>query len=301
MLSLDDMALFLEVVKAKGFGKAADNLGIAKSTLSVRIARLEHAIGLQLLNRTTRKIELTEAGQWYYDKARHIVEEAHLAHQTLGDMLDQPSGVLRVSAPIEFAQIFIAALIPAFCERYPAIKLDFFLAQHKVDMIAEPFDLTIRIGAQADSTLVSRLLAEVEGRVYAAPSYLQQHGTPQTPDDLQTHQCLIFRQGFQDYWPLSDGTDEVQAPISGTIQSNSPGMNRELAIHGAGITLLPELVARQAVAQGQLQHILPQWRGTVVPVYALTTTRLLPKKTQVFIDFLKAHLHDARQHNDPQT
>lgn len=283
---LDDMALFVEVVQAKGFAKAADKLGLAKSTLSVRIARLEQHIGLQLLNRTTRKVEPTEAGRLYYEKAARIVEEARLAHQQLDDMLRQPAGVLSVTMPNEFAQTVMAPMLPAFCARYPQIALEFYLSPQREDLVDKPFDVAVRTGAQPDSGLVSRLLARLDGGLYAAPAYLARHGAPQHLADLAQHQCLRFHAGFRDEWRLLSGDERVNVPIAGKLLSNSPGMNARLAAAGLGIAVLPHVVAREQVAAGALQQVLPQWRTEPVPVYAISTTRLLPAKAQVFVDFV---------------
>jgi len=142
---LNDMALFVEVVKTRSLRRAADALEMPNSALSRRISLLEEGIGLRLLHRTTRKIELTEAGQLYYERCKRIVEEARLAHEELGDMVAQPSGVLRVSLPVDFATTYLAPLLPEFAELYPGISFEFDLTPRNVDLVAEPFDLAIRM------------------------------------------------------------------------------------------------------------------------------------------------------------
>lgn len=286
---LNDMALFVEVVNAKGFGKAADNLGIAKSTLSVRIARLEQHIGLQLLNRTTRKVELTEAGRMYYAKAARIVEEARLAHQQLDELLSQPAGALSVTLPSDLAQSVLAPILPAFFERYPGIALELYLSPRRVDLVGEPFDVALRMGAQPDSGLISRMLTRFTGGLYAAPGYLARHGEPQMLDDLSRHSCLRFHAGFREEWKLFQGEQVVTLPIQGRLLTNSPGMNTRLAVAGLGIAMLPDVLARQDVQAGRLKHVLPQWKMPEVPLYAMTSTRLLPAKVQVFLDFVAEH------------
>lgn len=290
---LNDMALFVEVVNAKGFGKAADNLGIAKSTLSVRIAKLEQHLGLQLLNRTTRKVEATEAGRLYYERAARIVEEARLAHLALNDMLHTPSGVLSVTMPEEFAQTVVAPWLPEFCAQYPQIEMRLYLSPRVVDLIGEPFDVAVRMGEQPDSSLVARRLTTFVGGLYASPDYLNAHGEPQHPTDLTAHQCLRFHHAdWHNEWRLSDGADTVLVPIRGRLMCNSPGMNLRLAAAGLGIAVLPDVLTGQEVAAGRLKHILPQWKGAGVPVYAVTATRLLPAKTLAFIDFLHERLQE---------
>lgn len=158
---LKDMALFVEVVKAKGFRGAAEAVGIPNSTLSRRISSLEKTIGLRLLHRTTRKIELTEAGQIYFERCKRIVDEARLAHEQLGEMLEQPSGVLRVSLPVDFAVTYLAPLIAEFAGLYPGISFDFDLTPRRVDLVSEPFDVAIRMGESENSQLIARPLASL--------------------------------------------------------------------------------------------------------------------------------------------
>ncbi|WP_338640448.1 LysR family transcriptional regulator [Burkholderia pyrrocinia] len=284
---LNDMALFVEVVKAKGFRSAADALGMPNSTLSRRIGALEKAIGLRLLHRTTRRIELTEAGQLYFERCKRIVDEARLAHEQLGELLAEPAGVLRASFPVDFAVIYLTPLIVEFANRYPKLTFDFELTSRRVDLVSEPFDVAIRIGESADSQLVARRLATFRNQLYASPRYLERSGEPREPDDLTRHQCLSVQR--VDAWTLHDDAREVEVPVGGRFVVNSVGMIRQLAVQDAGIIQMPEEVVADDVAAGGLRRVLPGWEGTPVPVYAMTETRLLPAKTQIFIEFLRAH------------
>lgn len=178
---LNDMALFVEVVKAKGFRSAAEVMGIPNSTLSRRIGTLEKAIGLRLLHRTTRKIELTEAGQLYFERCKRIVDEARLAHEQLGEMLAQPSGVLRASLPVDFAVTYLAPLIAEFAGLYPGITFDFDLTPRRVDLVSEPFDVAIRMGPSEDSQLIARPLASLTPHLYASPGYLDRSASRTSP------------------------------------------------------------------------------------------------------------------------
>ena len=287
MLFLDEMALFVEVVDAKSFSKAAEKLNVPKSTLSVRINKLEQHIGLRLLNRTTRKIELTEAGSLYYERAKNIVQEAYLAHQQLENLLENPSGILRVSLPVDMAYQSFAPLVPEFCEKYANIQLDIDVTPRKVDLISEPFDVVVRVGELENSNLISRLLITHQAQLYVAPLYLAKKGTPQTLAELTSHQCLRFR---SDEWVLSNGTTTERIKLQGQVAANGLGMIQRFAIAGLGIALLPDIVAKTAVQSGELIPLFPDWKSPKIPVYALTATRLLPAKTQVFIAFLKEKL-----------
>lgn len=285
---LNDMALFVEVVKAKGFRLAAEAMGMPNSTVSRRISGLEKAIGLRLLHRTTRKIELTEAGQIYFERCKRIVDEARIAHEQLGEMLAQPSGVLRASLPVDFAVTYLAPLIAEFSGLYPGITFDFDLTPRRVDLVSEPFDVAIRMGESESSQLIARTLASLTPYLYASPGYLERSGTPSKPADLARHECLgILKAGS---WTLRDNKRATTVSVGSRFTLNSVGMIRRLATLDMGIILMPEEVVADDVASGKLQRIMPAWRGAPMPVYAITETRLLPAKTQRFIEFLQERL-----------
>lgn len=285
---LNDMALFVEVVKARGFRSAADAIGMPSSTLSRRISALEKAIGLRLLHRTTRKIELTEAGQIYFERCKRIVDEARLAHEQLGDMLVQPSGVLRVSLPVDFAVTYLTPLVAEFASLYPGITFDFDLTPRHVDLVSDPFDVAIRMGVPENSQLIARPLASLTPYLYASPDYLAQSGEPKKPADLARHECFNLQKA--DAWTLHDGKRSVTIPVAGRFTINSMGMIRRLAVLDMGIVLMPEEIVADELASGKLCRILPEWHGAPRLVYAITETRLLPAKTRRFIEFLRERL-----------
>ncbi|QMT40991.1 LysR family transcriptional regulator [Neisseria shayeganii] len=286
---LDDMALFVEVVKAKGFRGAAQKLGLPGSTVSRRVSALEKNIGLRLLNRTTRKVELTEAGAIYYERCRYIVEEAAAAHLALSEMVAQPAGTLRLSVASDVARFLIAPFLPEFAERYPHIGFDFDLSDRHVDLVGEPVDLAIRVGQPADSLLIAYPLATLCCRLYAAPGYLKKYGTPENPESLARHQCFP-RTARQKEWTLTRGSKEVKVPIQSRFTANDLSFSRHLATQGLGIIMLPEIMAAHEVASGELRILLPEWRGARLPIYALSETKLLPAKALRFIEFFKDKL-----------
>lgn len=293
MSFLNDMALFVEVVKAKGFRGAAEALGMPNSTLSRRISALEQQLGLRLLHRTTRKVELTEAGQLYFERCKRIVEEARLAHEQLGGMLAQPSGLLRASFPVDFATLFLAPLIAEFAQRHPDIHFEFELSPRRADLVSEPVDVAIRMGESPDSQLIARQLMRLPRSLYAAPRYLERAGEPCEPDELPRHQCLRLRTPKGELWTLLRGKTAVEVKVGGRFLLNSVGMIQRLAAEGLGIAMLADHVVTDDLAQGRLCRVLPQWRALSIPVYAMTETRLLPAKTQRFIDFLSERLAPA--------
>lgn len=285
---LRDMSLFVEVARARSFRRAAEALGMPSSTLSRRILALERAIGLRLLHRTTRRIELTEAGQIYFERSRRIVEEARLAHEQLGDLVSQPRGVLRVSLPVDFATVFLARCLPAFCRRYPEIEFELDLTPRRVDLVAEPFDMAIRMGELPDSHLVSRKIAEVPRHLYASPQYLDVHGEPREPGDLSSHACMLFPNETR--WTLLRDGVRREIPVAGRFRLNNVGMMQRLAAEGLGIAMLAQEAVQAASAAQHLRRVLPDWQVPPIAVHALTETRLLPAKTQHFIEYLKKHL-----------
>lgn len=285
---LNDMALFVEVVKARSFRGAADIIGMPNSTLSRRISALEKMIGLRLLHRTTRKITLTEAGQIYFERCKRIVDEAKLAHEQLGEMLEQPSGVLRASLPVDFAVAYMTPLIAEFARLYPGIVFDFDLTSRRINLVSEPFDVAIRIGEPENSQLIARPLGVLPVYLYASPRYLERAGEPAEPADLARHECLgLMKTGT---WILHDGEHTAKISIGSRFTLNSVGMICRLATLDMGIIMMMERIVADDLSHGRLRRVLPQWHGTPVSVYAVTETRLLPAKTQYFIKFLQEHL-----------
>lgn len=287
---LNDMALFVEVVKAGGFRRAAEAVGMPNSTVSRRISGLEKSIGLRLLNRTTRKMELTEAGLIYFERCKRIVDEAKLAHEQLGDMLAQPSGVLKASLPVDFAHIYLAPLMVEFARDYPGISFEFDLTPRLVDLVSEPFDVAIRMGTPPNSNLIARHLADLPCHLYASPDYLEQFGEPCHPTDLAQHECIIFPTAKTSIWQLHKADETMNIVVNGRFQANSVGLIKRLATFDQGIAVLPAKIVLEDLAHKRLRRILPEWEGPPTPVYAMTETRLLPAKTRRFIEFLRERL-----------
>ncbi|MFH4619847.1 LysR family transcriptional regulator [Vibrio furnissii] len=285
---LRDMALFVEVCKVMSFRRAADALDMPSSTLSRRISNLEKDIGLRLLHRTTRKVELTEAGQIYYERCKRIVDEAKLAHEQLGAMLEQPSGLLRASVPVDFATIYMAPLLAEFASLYPGIKIDFDMTPRQVDLISEHMDVAIRMGVPPDSTLIARKLTEFIAQLFASPKFIERHGMPSHPEQLIHFDCIAFPKN--DKWTLNREQETHQVSVGGRFRVNNVGMMKRLATLDQGIILIPESSIKEELASGALVPILPDWYTNPLPAYALTETRLIPAKVRVFIDFFRDKL-----------
>lgn len=287
MKLLNDMALFVEVIKANSFRGAAEALGIPNSTVSRRIAELERRIGLRLLNRTTRRIELTEGGRLYFERCRRIVDEARLAHEEISELVDNPSGLIRLSMPTDFGVAYLAPLLAEFAERYPQIRFDLDLTPKRLDLIREPVDLVIRIGTLPDSQLIARPLGTLRRSLFASPAYLARYGMPASPAALLQHQCLRM---LDAPWVLHDTQQKISLAVQGRFLLNNIGMLRRLALLGQGVAMLVDEMIGEDLAQGRLHRVLPDWKAEDLPVYAITETRLVPAKVRVLIDFLTDQL-----------
>ncbi|MBL9053149.1 MAG: LysR family transcriptional regulator [Tabrizicola sp.] len=288
MDKLRNMELFVTVASAGGFRAAADRLGLPNSTVSRRIAELERDIGLRLFNRTTRRVELTEAGQTYFDRCRRIIDEARLAHEELSGMVSQPTGLIRASVPVDFTLVYLADILADFVRAYPGIRLDLDVSPRQSNLVTDPVDLTIRIGEVSDPNLIARRLFSAELALFAAPTYLSGRDAILAPPDLLHHDCLrVVDRPLR----LVGPNGQLQTiPAQGSFIANNVGLLHRLTRQGLGITALPIDLTREDVTTGTLVPVLPDWRPPPVPVNALTETRLLPAKVRVFIDFLIARL-----------
>ncbi|TDQ57451.1 LysR family transcriptional regulator [Mesocricetibacter intestinalis] len=284
----DEMSAFVAVARQRSFALAAKTSGIPKSTLSRKISQLEQKLGLRLLNRTTRKIELTEAGERYLERVSPLLEEAKLIQRELTEIQAQPRGRLNISIAPDTANLLIAPLLAEFYRHYPHIQIEFDVTPRRVDLISEHMDLVIRLGELSDSHFIARRLTVLEQGLYAAPDYLRRQGSPTRIETLVQHQCLSTVKNNR--WVLHKGKESCQLEIQGNYKMNNWGLALNLALNGLGIGLFPHRLAAPFVAQGRLLHLLPQWQGSAIPVYALTETRLLPAKVQYFLDFLKQQI-----------
>jgi DNA-binding transcriptional LysR family regulator len=285
------MELFIEVASAGGFRAAADRLGMPNSTVSRRISELERDLGLRLFNRTTRRVELTEAGRIYFERCRRIIDEARLAHEELSGIASQPTGLIRASVPVDFTLLYLGDIMIDFLRRYPGVRLDLDVTPRRSNLISDPVDLTIRMGEPAGQQLIARKLTTFKTGLFAAPDYLAAQAPPQSPQDLAHHNCLRLADRP---WRLVNlrGGDEAVVAAEGSFRANNIGLLRKMALQGMGVAALAEALVSGDVGAGRLVRVLPEWAPPAIPVYALTETRLLPAKVRVFIDFLIQNLRD---------
>lgn len=303
-MTADDLLLFARVAEAGSFSRAAERVRLPKSTVSRRIAELERRLGERLLQRTTRKLVITEFGQGVLDHARAIAEEVDGALALALHRQAQPSGTLRVSMPADFANVVLSEALGEFVQRFRSIQLRLDLSPRRVDLIGENYDLAVRMGDLPDDTqLAARPLAHFSTGLYAAPRYLQAHGEPQVPEALQGLDGLMIlnRAGEPMPWCLQrtrpDGTLErwEGVPERQTL-ANLPDLLMRLAAEGAGITAVNDFMAEAALQRGALVRVLPDWEMPRATAWAVFPgRRLMPARTRVFIDAMAARLQRCEQ------
>ena len=294
---LRDMKLFVTVAKAKSFIGAAKSLGMPVSSLSRRISELEASIGVQLFSRSTRKLELTEAGTAYFLRCNEIVEAAETAHEALRQLVDKPQGTLRVSATADFATVFLSPLFVKFAQIYPDVRFEFDLSPRQVDLIAEGFDVAIRVGELPDSSLTARRIAESRLGLFAAREHLDRAGRPRIPADLARHDCIrILKPGqTTTTWTLFRGDERVEVEVHGRFAINNIRLILQLTADGMGIGAIDETMALADLEAGRIERVLPAWRFERRPIWALTPSRLVPAKTRLFLDCLSEHIVGAQE------
>ncbi len=283
------MAAFAKVVELEGFSAAARDMGVSKSTVSKQIARLEDEMGARLLNRTTRRLSLTEAGLAFFQGALRVLAEAEAAEQTVTHLSTAPRGILKVNAPMSFGVRHVAPALPAFMKEYPELAVALDLNDRVVDLVEEGYDLALRIVRLRDSSLIARRLAPSRSILCAAPDYLARRGVPQGLEDLADHECLLYSyQATGDSWRFQGPGGERQIRVSSRLRANSGDALLQAALGGLGIVLLPSFICHEDVRCGRLVQLLPEWneRSGIDINAVFPANRNLSPKVRVFIDFL---------------
>lgn len=285
---LSGMAVFAKVVEARSFTAAAEQLGLSKSAVSKQVSRLEDRLGIRLLNRTTRRLSLTEAGAAYYERCARIVADAEEADLAITHLQSEPRGILLVNAPMSFGIAHVAPAIPDFLERYPELRVDMILNDRVVDLIDEGFDLAIRIGALADSSLIARRLAESRMVAVASPDYLARRGTPTRPEDLSQHNCLSYSYIPQErQWRFETDRGLSAVSVEGSFRANNGDAIRAAAVAGLGVAVLPSFIAGPDIRSGLLVPLLGDCLPSTTTVHAVYPhNRHLTVKVRAFVDFL---------------
>ncbi|MDF2811755.1 MAG: LysR family transcriptional regulator [Microvirga sp.] len=287
MSELDDIRAFVEVVEAGGFGRAAKRLGLSKSIVSRRIARLEAGLGARLLSRTTRGISPTETGLEFKSRAERILVDLDEARDAVAHQAGEAVGRLRISLPVSFGLRHVAPLLAELTARHPLLEIEAAFSDRFVDLVGERLDAAIRIGDLKDSSLVARRIAQGGAAIVASPAYLARHGRPQTPADLVHHECLIYTGSADRDWRFQVGKRWTSVRPEGRLLADNGDAILQAAVNGLGVAALPTFLAADAIEAGTLVPILSEYS---MPEYGIYVVRPpgahVPGKVRVLIDLL---------------
>ena len=293
-MDLNDIVVFTKVVETKSFTGAADALGLPKSTVSRKLAQLEERLGVRLVQRTTRKLALTEIGEAYYERCARIVADVHSAEQLVTDMQATPRGRLRVTATVDFSTRYLGGIVAQFLAEHRDINVELEAADHVIDLIEEGFDVAVRFGPMPESTLIARRLCSVSLILVAAPAYLARHSKPMQVEDLDEHDHVLFTPVSRNQtWTLVNSTDatyEFGRPAR--LASNNYGAVRDMAVEGGGIAAISEFMIADELQSGALVRVLTDWATRPTEVHAVYPARQnLPPRLTLFLDHLAKALN----------
>ncbi|CCQ73222.1 LysR family transcriptional regulator [Magnetospira sp. QH-2] len=283
------MHLFVRLVEARSFSAVAQERNLSQSTVSKQMAALEGHLGARLLNRSTRRISLTEEGASYYEKCRTILESVAEAEAGVSGAAASPTGTLRLACPLSFGARRIAPLLPSILKDSPDFSIELVMSDRSIDLVEEGVDLAIRIGPLADSALMVQRIGTTWRELVASAEYLQQMREPKDLNDLSGHNCLI-NTGFSspDHWHFMVGEDLRSVPVQGTVRANNSGALRECALAGVGIGLIPIWQVEEDLRLGRLQRVLPSLSPAPLPIHALYPRGgFVPAKVRLTLDRLK--------------
>lgn len=290
-MDFNEAAVFVKVVQAGSFSAAARQLGLPTSTVSMRVSRLERRLGITLLQRTTRKLNLTEVGTAYYHHASLGLGYMLEAEAAVDEARQQPKGKLKVTAPADLGDGLLAGLIARMQSEFPALEMEVLLTDRYVDLVAEGVDAAIRTGTLRDSTLIAKSLGTIHWGIFASREYLAGAEPLEEPQHLHHHRCLQFTPMGRDAWDLSNGHSSITIPLTGRTLANGIGVVRSMAIHGQGVALLPTFICKPELIEGTLVRVLPGWQGRADPVHLVyPRQRFMPPKLRAFIDMAQAEL-----------
>ena len=289
MDTLDGLKTVVAVVETNSFTAASDRLGISKALVSKYVGEVENQLGIRLFNRTTRQLALTDSGRRYYEQAIILLEQFSAMVDNVTGEQTAPRGLLRISAPVTFGEMRLAPLLPKFIALYPDLTIELVLTNGAIDMLEEGIDVRLRIGGVDDSNMIARHLTNFPLVLSASPNYVQANGLPITPEQLGEHQCIIdsnFRVGKQ--WPFISPKGQAETiNVQSGVAVNSPQAVREIAIADGGIAMTPNFIVEDALADGRLLRVLPEYTTLEFGLFAIYPHRkYVAKKVRCFIDFV---------------
>ncbi|PUA18174.1 LysR family transcriptional regulator [Glaciimonas sp. PCH181] len=289
------MKIFVKVADCGSLSGAARALELSNPSVTRHIADLEAHLHARLLNRSTRRISLTDTGAAYLERCRQVLLDLDEAAMTASNSATNPSGVLRINVPVSFSVNHLGRVLPLYAERYPNVALDVSLSDRVVDLVDEGFDLAIRIGKLQGQSLVARKIAPARILLCAAPAYLAKNGVPEHPADLESHVCLSYAYSTpRDEWRFLRDGKTVTTRVKGGLHTNNGDLLREAALAGMGIILQPSFIVGDDVRAGRLTTLLPEYHSETLSIYAVYPSRQhLSAKVRTFVDFLAEQFGDA--------
>lgn len=283
-MDLDGIAIFVKVIQAGSFSRAAMLLGMPKSTVSAKVSVLEKRLGVTLLQRTTRKLRATQAGEAYFQRAVRALEELQVAENELETGRAEPKGLLRLTAPVEVGHSLLPALVHAFLRKHPRMEVELIVTSRVLDLVADGIDLGIRAGPLKDSSLIAKRFDLGDFGLWASPEYLYQHAAPRHPKELAQHNCLRFARFRDEGFRLTHDKEKFHVAVSGQLVADDFETLRSLAILGNGIAFLPSFLCSEDTKQDKLTRVLHQWRGDKVSIWLVyPAQRFVPTKVRAFI------------------
>lgn len=293
-MELNNLRIFVDVMRRGSFAAVARDHDMSPSSVSRAIANLEAELGVRLLQRTTRQMQPTEAGQLYFQRIEPAVDELQQAQLAASDISQQPAGTLRITTSNTFGNMAIMPLIPEFAQRYPGLSLDVVMTEANLDLLAEGIDVAVRLGTLNDSSLVATRLYDMDFVICASPAYLQKHGVPQNPEDLSEHNCLLFPMpGYYNHWVFRDGQGNISTMnVNGQISVSNALALKQCAMHDMGISLLTRWTVWREIEEGSLVQLFPDYDVTASDfdnaIWLVYPSKgYLPMKVRLLIDFLK--------------
>lgn len=296
-MNLENLRLFVQSIRRGSFAAAARDLHLDPSSVSRSIAGLEGDLGHRLFQRSTRRLSLTEAGDILFRKVEPLLAEFDQVASIFSDLRERPSGHLRIQAPVSFAQLNVTPHLPEFLRRYPELSLELVYMDSALDLIAERIDLAIRVGPLEDSGLVAQQLLPMVPRVCASPGYLERHGRPKRPRELEHHECLnLVLPGFADLWKFKDAKGAItEVPVKGRLRTSNAIALKQAALADLGIILQAEWIVGREIREGTLVDLFPKFDITAAhfdnAIWILYPSRaFLPLKVKLFIEFIRGRL-----------
>ena len=291
MIDPSELAFFVQIVKEGSLSGAARELGVTPASVSKRLTKLEQELGVPLLNRTTRRLSVTDAGELYYANAVRILGELEELERQLSQDRAAPKGLLRVNAPLGFGRTYITPIVSNFVKRFPDVEVQLQLSDHPLSLVDESFDIGIRFGEVPDARVVATRIAANRRLVCAAPSYLKQHGVPKAPNDLARFNCIVLRQNDAAYgtWRFTKGKQTETVKVRGTLSSNDGEVALNWALDGHGLLLRAEWDIAKYIRSGRLQIVLEDYATPPADIHAIYPEKhRLSPKVKVFVEFLAA-------------